>query len=144
MKYNLAIPLDRERFAERANALIRKGAVVELTDKNGRSRNQNSYLHLVLGVVAMEVGVTRDYCKEYYFKRLVNPDIFVRIVKDPLAGEIQVTRTSKDLTMEEASVAIDRFKRWCAEEGIYIPSPEDEARLKDIEIEMGRMEQYIG
>jgi hypothetical protein len=31
-----------------------------------------------------------------------------------------------------------------AEQGIYAPSPEDEARLKDIEMELGRMERYVG
>lgn len=143
MMYNLSTPLDRERFAARANALLRKGSVVELKEKNLRSRQQNSYLHLMLGVVAMETGVTLDYCKEHYFKRLVNADIFIRTITDKFAGEIKVIRSSAELTTEETNIAIERFRRWCSEEGFYLPSPEDEARLRDIEIEMGRMNQYL-
>lgn len=70
MLYNLSIPLDRERFAARANALLQKGSVVELTEKTLRTHNQNSYLHLIIGVVAMEVGVTLEYAKKEYFKKL--------------------------------------------------------------------------
>lgn len=144
MKYDLSLPLDRERFATKANALLQKGAFVELVDKSGRTKAQNSYGHLLIGVVAMETGVTIDYCKEYYFKRLVNPDIFIRRVADPLMGEVDTIRSTKELSVQETSLAIDRFKRWCYEQGIYVPSPEDKDILKDIEREMGRMESYIG
>jgi hypothetical protein len=144
MKYDLTLPLDRERFAAKANALLQKGAFVELVDKSGRTRAQNSYGHLLIGVVAMETGVTLDYCKEYYFKRLVNPDIFIRRVADPLMGEVDTIRSTKELSVKETSLAIDRFKRWCYEQGFCIPSVDDDAILKDIEREMGRMENYIG
>ena len=40
MKLNLSLPLDVERFVTRANALIAKGAYVELIDKSGRTRAQ--------------------------------------------------------------------------------------------------------
>lgn len=143
MLYNLSIPLDRERFAARANALLQKGSVVELTEKTLRTHNQNSYLHLIIGVVAMEVGVTLEYAKREYFKKLVNKDLFIRKEHDRFSGEIEVIRSSADLSVEEMRIAIDKFKRWGAENGIYIPSPEDTARLRDIEIEMGRMRQYL-
>ena len=143
MLYNLSIPLDRERFAARANALLQKGSVVELTEKTLRTHNQNSYLHLIIGVVAMEVGVTLEYAKKEYFKKLVNKDLFIRKEHDRFSGEIEVIRSSADLSVEEMRIAIDKFKRWGAENGIYIPSPEDTARLRDIEIEMGRMRQYL-
>ena len=42
MKLNLSLPLDAERFIARCNALLQKGAYVELTDKSGRSKAQNS------------------------------------------------------------------------------------------------------
>ena len=44
---------------------------------------------------------------------------------------------------EQMSTAIDRFKRWAAENGIYIPDPEDAARLQDIEIQMARLRRYL-
>ena len=91
----------------------------------------------------MEVGVTVDYAKREYFKRLVNRDIFVRKEIDRFSGEVEVIRSSKELSTEEMTIAIDRFQRWGAENGFYLPSPEDEDRLRDIEIEMGRMRQYL-
>lgn len=50
---------------------------------------------------------------------------------------------NKGVTVEEMRVAIDRFQRWAAENGIYIPEPGDEERLRDIEIEMGRLRQWL-
>ena len=143
MLYNLSNPLDRERFAAKANALLQKGSVTELTEKTLRTHNQNSYLHLIIGVVAMDVGVTLEYAKREYFKKLVNADLFIRKEQDRFSGEIEVIRSSASLTIEEMSIAIDRFKRWGAENGFYLPSPEDKERLRDIEIEMGRMRQYL-
>ena len=143
MIYNLAQPMDRDRFAARANMLLQKQSVVDLTEKTFRSGHQNSYIHLLIGVVAMDVGVTLDYAKREYFKKLVNRDIFVRKVQDKFCGEGEHIRSSAELSMEEMTIAIDRFKRWGAENGFYFPSPEDEARLKDIEIEMGRIRQYL-
>ena len=143
MLYNLSMPLDRERFATRAKALLQKGSVIDLTEKTLRTHNQNSYLHLIIGVVAMDVGVTLEYAKREYFKKLVNADLFIRKEQDRFSGEIEVIRSSASLTIEEMSIAIDRFKRWGAENGFYLPSPEDKERLRDIEIEMGRMRQYL-
>lgn len=143
MIYNLSLPLDRERFASRANAQLRKGSVVELTEKTLRTQRQNNYLHLLLGVIAMDVGVRLQVAKEAYFKRLINHDIFVRKVHDKFLGEREDIRSSRDLSVEEMTIAIDRLRRWGAENGYYLPSPEDEARLRDIEIEMGRMRQYL-
>ena len=144
MKLNLSLPLDAERFIARCNALLQKGAYVELTDKSGRSKAQNSYSHLLCGIIAMEVGESLEYVKEYYFKRMLNADIFVYRRHDPLLGEIEDTYSTREISMEQTSVAIDRLKRWMSEQGIYAPSPDDEMRLRDIEMEMGRMERYIG
>lgn len=143
MLLDLSNRLDAERFAARSEALLRKGAVIELTEKTFRTKNQNRYLHLIIGIVAMETGVTLEYAKTEYFKRLVNKDIFVVKVKDRFAGDIEKIITSANIDKEEMALAIDRFKKWAAENGIYLPSPEDTDRLKDIEIQMGRMRQYL-
>lgn len=143
MIYNLSTPLDRERFAARANQQLQKGSVVELTEKTLRSYNQNSYLHLLIGTIAMETGVSLEYAKREYFKKLVNREIFIRKEHDRFSGEIEIIRSSADLSVEEMRVCIDRFRMWAAEQGFYLPSPEDKDRLRDIEIEMGRMRQYL-
>ena len=91
----------------------------------------------------MDTGVGLEYAKREYFKRLVNRDIFIIKKSDRFAGEVEDLRSSADLTIEEMSMAIDRFKRWGAENGFYMPNPEDTARLRDIEIEMGRLKMYL-
>lgn len=144
MQYDLTSDFQRKAFLSRCDVLLDKGAVVEVTEKVFRSRNQNSYLHLLIGVVAMETGNTIDYCKEWYFKRLCNKDLFITTRKDRFAGEVEIIRSSAELTKEEMSIAIDRFKRWGADNGIYMPNPGDESLLKEIAIEMGRNKAFLG
>ena len=143
MLYDLSSELQRESFLVRVEQLLTKRCVVELTEKTFRTRNQNSYLHLLLGVVAMETGNTLEDVKREYFKRMVNPDIFMSYNTDTRGNSIAVYRSTTAVSKEELSTAIDRFKRWGAENGIYMPNPEDIHLLKEIEIEMGRMKSYL-
>lgn len=143
MQYNLATQLDRQRIETRLASLKAKGAVVELTEKTFRSRNQNNYLHLLIGLVAMEVGETTAFVKDYYFKRLCNPDVFIIRKTDKYAGDVETLRSSADLTVEEMTTAIDRFSRWGREQGWVMPEPGDDALLRDLEIEMGRNARYL-
>lgn len=144
MQYDLTSDFQRKAFLSKVDLLLERGAVVEVTEKTFRTRSQNSYLHLLIGVVAMETGNTLEYCKEWYFKRLCNKDLFVTTRTDKYAGEVEVIRSSADLTRSEMSTAIDRFKRWGAENGIYMPNPGDESLLREIAIEMGRNKAYLG
>lgn len=144
MQYNLNTSIDRERFAARAKALMAKGAVIEMTEKAFRTPNQNRYLHLLIGVVAMETGNTLEDAKKWYFKDTCNADLFHRQHFDKLGNCIDTIRSTADLTPEEMSMAIDRFKRWGAENGIYLPNPGDVELLKEIEIEMGRNRSFLG
>ena len=143
MKYNLSDQLDRQRFNARAEKMLARGSFVELKDCTLRSLNQNSYLHLLLGVVAMDTGNDLQYVKTWYFKRLVNPDIFIVQRDDKYAGKIEVEVSTRDISKEEMSRAIDRFKRWGNENGFYMPEPGDEQLCRLIEIEMGRCEKYL-
>ena len=144
MQYDLSIQYQRHLFETRCKSLLEKECVVNLGEKTFRSRNQNNYLHLLIGVVAMETGTTIAYAKEWYFKRLCNNDLFVTTRADRYAGQVELVRSSADLTQEEMSMAIDRFKRWGSENGIYMPSPGDESLLREIAIEMGRNRSYLG
>lgn len=144
MTYDLSREIDRERFSRRAELLLSRGSLAVLEEKVPRTTGQNAYLHLAIGAVALEVGVDAEYAKREYFKRLANAPLFVRTVADPVTGrDVEVLRSSADLTKEEMSEAIDRFKRWAAENGIYIPEPEDDARLRDIAVEMERNRRYL-
>ena len=144
MQYDLTSDFQRKAFLSRVDNLLEKGCLVELTEKSVRTQGQNNYLHLLLGVVAMETGNTLADVKEYYFKGICNSDLFHRQHFDKLGNCIDSVRSSADLTKEEMSVAIDRFKRWASGEGIYIPEMGDDELLKQVYIDMGRMSAYIG
>lgn len=144
MLYNLSNPHDVELFHRRANQLIANGSVVELTRKTQRSSSQNRYLHLLLGCFAIEVGYTLDYVKEQYFKRAANPALFVTKRRDAYLGEVEVLRSSADLTTEEMATAINRFKDWAAQvAGVELPEATDKGWLNAIEIEISKMQRYL-
>ena len=143
MVYDLSSDFQRKSFLARMDNLMEKGAVVELTEKAFRSSNQNRYLHLLIGVVAIETGNTLEDAKKWYFKETCNPDLFHVQHRDKMGNCIDHIRSTAELTKEEMSTAIDRFKRWGAENGIYMPNPDDASLLKAIEIEMGRMKSYL-
>ena len=144
MQYDLSNELQRKSFSARVEHLLGKGAVCELTEKTFRTKGQNNYLHLLLGVVAMATGNTLEDVKREYFKAMVNPDIFLHYKTDNRGNTINVYRSTSEVSKEEMSTAIDRFKRWGAENGIYMPSPGDESLLREIAIEMGRQQSYLG
>lgn len=144
MQYDLTSDFQRKAFLSRVDNLLEKGCLVELTEKSVRTQGQNNYLHLLLGVVALETGNTLAYVKEWYFKRFCNKDLFVSVRADKYAGLIEVIRSTTDLTKEEMSMAIDRFKRWGSQNGIYMPNPGDESLLREIAVEMGRNKAYLG
>ena len=143
MVYDLSSDFQRKSFLSRMDNLMEKGAVVEQTEKTFRSPNQNRYLHLLIGVVAIETGNTMEDAKKWYFKETCNPDLFHVQHRDKMGNCIDHIRSTAELTKEEMSTAIDRFKRWGAENGIYMPNPDDASLLKAIEIEMGRMKSYL-
>lgn len=143
MVYDLSSEFQRKAFLARVDNLMEKGAVVEMTERAFRSPNQNRYLHLLIGVVAIETGNTLEDAKTFYFKKVVNPDLFQVYFKDNMGNTIDRLRSTAELTKEEMSMAIDRFKRWGAENGIYMPNSDDASLLKAIEIEMGRMKSYL-
>lgn len=51
---------------------------------------------------------------------------------------------SRYLTTAEMTTAIERFRNWSsAEAGVYLPSPDEQAFLQSIEIEMLRQKEYL-
>jgi hypothetical protein len=144
MIYDLSKPLDRQKFKVRVNHLFAQGKQVELTEKTFRSLRQNSYLHCLLGILAIDQGLTIDYVKEFYYKRLVNPDIFVITKEDKMIGKIEILRSSKDLTKEEMSKSIDKLRNWASSElGCCLPSADEESLLQQAEMEIQRYRSYL-
>ena len=144
MLYDLSNPLQCESFKVKAEALAKKGGIVELTEKKPqRSLQANKYLHVILAYLGLQIGETAEYVKKHYYKILCNKDTFIREVDDKYLGKIKILRSSADLDSEEFSITITRFRDWAASEGVYIPSSEEHAFIQEMEIELSRNRQYI-
>lgn len=146
MLYDNSNPLQRENFLARANLLAKRGEVVELRSKRQRTLNQNAYLHVLLSYFAVQYGETADYVKDEYFKKLVNPNHFVVSQWiDKFTGRPRIKcKSTSDLTIEEMSVCIDRFRDWSSKEaGIYLPTAEEGILLRQCEIEISQAERYL-
>lgn len=144
MLYDLSNPLQNESFKVKAEALAKKGCIVELTEKKPqRSLQANKYLHVILAYFGLQLGETMEYVKKHYYKILCNKDTFIREVDDKYLGKVKVLRSSADLDTEEFSMTITRFRDWAATEGIYIPSSEEHLMVQQMEIEISRNRMYL-
>lgn len=143
--FDLSNPLHAQNFRRRSDALLTKRCVVELTEKKPqRTTQQNRYLHAALGYFGALTGNPLEYVKRYYFKAHCNPELFIIVKHDPLLGKVKTLRSSADLTTEEMTVAIERFRDWAAQEAeIYIPSPEEHHLVQLMEVEASRAKQYL-
>ncbi|MBO8433177.1 MAG: hypothetical protein IAB08_07800, partial [Bacteroidetes bacterium] len=129
----------------RLEKLLRDRKVFDLTEKKPqRTLSQNSYLHVILAYFACQYGETVEYVKREYFKKLVNPATFIREREDRFLGRIKYLRSSADLTTEEMTLSIDRFRNWSgAQVGIYLPSPDEGRLISLMEMEIERNKQYL-
>ena len=143
MKFNLTNEIDVIRFREKAEYHIRKQTPrVELTEK--RTLLQNNYLHLILGWFAIESGNPIEYVKLNYYKKLVNPEIFIHEKQDKYLGKIQDVRSSAELTTSEMSISVERFRNWSSEAaGVYLPAPNEDKFLKYIQEEIERNKIWL-
>lgn len=145
MVYDTSNPLDKANFLLRANKLAESGKIVELTEKKPRrSLPQNKYLHVILAYFGTQTGNTLEWVKQQYYKKLVNPDLFIREKEDKYLGMIKVLRSSADLDTAEMSLSIERFRNWAAQEaGIYIPSADEAILIQQMEIEIERNKEFL-
>lgn len=145
MIYNTSNPLDKANFLLRAKKLAESGKVIELTEKKPRrSLPQNKYLHVLLAYFGTQTGNTLEWVKQQYYKKLVNPDLFIQEKEDKYLGKIKVLRSSADLDTSEFSLSIERFRNWVSQEaGIYLPSADEYIIIQQMEIEIERNKDYI-
>lgn len=145
MVYDTSNPLDKVNFLLRAKKLAESGKVIELTEKKPRrSLPQNKYLHVLLAYFGTQTGNTLEWVKQQYYKKLVNPDLFIREKEDKYLGRIKVLRSSADLDTSEFSLSIERFRNWASQEaGIYLPSADEYIIIQQMEIEIERNKEFL-
>ena len=145
MVYNLSNQLDIQNAKTRLELLIKRGCIVELTEKKQkRTLNQNAYLHLLLGYFASQTGNTLEWVKQQYYKKLCNPDLFIGEREDLFLGRVKYVRSSADLRTDEMNLSIERFRNWsAAEAGIYLPEATSEAEIAALQVEVERYKTYL-
>ncbi len=142
MIYDLNDPHDVNRFSCRANKLIDRQKTIELREITTRSLRQNNYLHLILTAFAIETGYSVECVKQNFFKMKCNENIFVQTVDGIFGTEITL-RSSASLTKAEMTIAIDRFRNWSANNGYYLPEPNETETLRKIAVEQSKIKQYL-
>lgn len=145
MVYNLKDPMDVERFNKYVERLLKGGEVVDLKKKEvGRTLKQNSYVHLIIGYFASQYGCGFDEAKIDFYKRAANRDLFERKEVNAKGVEVTYLRSSADLTEEEMSLSIDRFRYWSASvASIYLPTKED-SEMQDYAMrEIDNVKEFI-
>lgn len=133
MKYNLdEIEQCTEAF-EYLTKLVGQHALVEITKKSReRSLNQNSYLHILITAFADHFGYTVEEAKVIY--KQANRDIYYY-----KKNNIGFWRSSADLTKDEMTRSIDKFRWFSAEHGCELPMAVDADWLMRIENDHERL-----
>ena len=110
MKFDPSQAHSKQKAEKYFTELINGKDVFDLTKKSYKTIKQNSYLHLIIAWLAMEIGVTLEFAKKHYYKRSANPQLFVSASIDPLTGsKIKELRSTADLSKEELQ---DALKDW--------------------------------
>lgn len=124
-----------QRAISKLEFMIKRNVIFELTEKKKvRTNLQNRYLHLAFNEVCNETGYCLNEVKQLLFKKIVNPEIFI---KQSDLGEY--LRSTADLDTLEMTKAIDKFRDYCIVEiGIYIPEPNEEEKIRLWEAEQSR------
>lgn len=102
-----------------------------------RSLRANAYLHLLLQIFGSEFGYSLAEAKTIY-KRDVAPNIYVYYKND-----MPFIRSSADLTSKEISDSIEQLKKYSAENGLVLPEPNDEEKLRYYEKQIQSNERYL-
>lgn len=143
--YNPRNPFDVAKFKEACKRLLDQEYYIELKAKRPkRTVQQNRYLHVLLGYYASEFGYTLDEVKFRFFKAHCNKDIFVRKRVNKRGKEVNYYRSSANLTTEEMTTTIERFRNWSASEcGLYLPEANEYAHLAHAEAQIEQYKEYM-
>ena len=140
--------LQKEFEIKRADAYYEKlktnGKKVEIKSIELRNLKQNNYLHLIIGWFACECGYTIDYVKRKFYKQTCNPDIYIIEVVNKFTGEVDIDfKSSKDVTEDEMTLSITRFRNWSGNNGVYLPSSDEREFLEHVNLELKKQKEHL-
>jgi len=137
MIYDLDNERDQEKFKFRVNALYKNGGKVELTRPSKRKTiSQNSYVHVLFDLYAVDNGYTSKESKE-----LVKD--YCPFLKYQKNGE-EFTRGISELDKEDISKFIDWFRDWSGKQGCYLPEANEYGdNYNHFDNEVDKHRQYL-
>lgn len=121
MKYNLSNALHLCQFKTRCEALIKNGAMVELTEKKvRRTLPQNALYHVWIKVFADAIGEPDLKAVETDVKRHL---LGMKIKHNKLNGEYgNYDYHTSEMSREEMAAFMDKFKAFALNDyGCYLP-----------------------
>ena len=137
MIYNLANKQEQQRFTEKFAEYLNSGFIVELIKKRKpKTVSQNSYLHAIISIFAIEFGYTLEESKTL-LKRSCS---FMRYEKN---GQWFLTRT-RDLDTKQMASFVDWIRNYSAKQGLYLLDAEEYLENKfKIDSEIQKNKQYL-
>jgi hypothetical protein len=108
-------PILKKKFIDWMLANEGKYVTIEI-EKRVRSKSQNAFYWVYLGVIERETGENADDLHEF-FKRKLLPPVFKMIQGE----EIRLPRSTKDLSKQEFGEYLEKI---CALTEIPLPDPE--------------------
>jgi hypothetical protein len=143
MKYDLANGRDAGEAFNYLLTLAQEKKKVEIKKMiPRRSLNQNSYLHLLLGIFGQHFGYTIEESKTIYKTLPGNKDIYV-YTKEQRGKTWQFLRSSADLNTAEMTKSIEIFREWSNKGGLYLPEANEEEKLRYYENLIEQNQHYL-
>jgi len=139
-------PFEAKKAQTRLDFLIGKGAKIDITEKRPpRSVRQNSYQHALFSLFALEFGYTEKEVKQNIFKKDVNEQLFKIEFTNKETGEVSDDwRSSSDLDTKETTLAIERFRNYSAQHGLYLLTSDEYIEQKFyIDQQIQENKQYL-
>jgi hypothetical protein len=131
------LPKDTDKFKAAFDKLIEYAGRVELKKLfPKRSLNQNNYLHLILSHFGIEFGYTLNEVKQIY--KDVNSEIY-----SYQKNEKTFYRSSAEPDTKEMTQSIEKFRDYSAENGCYLPAPDEQHFLDHIRNEIEKHKQWL-
>ncbi len=125
MKYDLKDTIQADLAFGYLQTLVEQESEVEVKKLiRNRSLNQNSYLHLTFGIFGLETGFEASEAKTIY-KRQANPELYIYKKNNQT-----FLRSSADLNTKEMSDSIDKWIKYAGENGVEIPTPNQEEAIR--------------
>lgn len=118
MKLDLNKPFDLNKFKAYYNKLILKRCKVELKElRDTRTVKQNSYLHVIISLYAIEFGYTLAESKTY-LKRECKQLTYTK-------NNFKFLQSTADLNSKEMTDFIDWIRTHSAVNGCYLPTSKE-------------------